>query len=90
MLFRSDKGSIEILGPFGLEKILLKISKVISSLNTGIVTNYALYILIGFVTYTYFYYSLEQNLDLSLLILLFSLVSLIFYSGTKLEKTRKI
>jgi NADH-ubiquinone oxidoreductase chain 5 len=84
-----DKGSIEILGPFGLEKILLKISKIISGLNTGIVTNYALYILIGFVTYTYFYYSLEQNVDLSLLILLFSLVSLIFYNGYRLKKTRK-
>ena len=42
-----DKGSIEWIGPFGFHRILLKISKIISSLSKGIVTNYALYILIG-------------------------------------------
>ena len=75
-----DKGSIEILGPFGLEKILLKFSKIISGLNTGIVTNYALYILIGFVMYIYVYHTLGENLDLSILILMFSMVILVFYS----------
>ena len=73
-----DKGSIELLGPFGLEKILVKLSKIISILNTGIVTNYALYILVGFVSYTYLYYSLGESLDLSILIVLFSLVVLVF------------
>ena len=46
-----DKGSIELLGPFGLEKGLLKLSKNLSSLDTGVVTSYALYILIGLVFY---------------------------------------
>lgn len=46
-----DKGSIELLGPFGLEKSLINLSKNINSLNKGIVTNYALYILIGFILY---------------------------------------
>ena len=73
-----DKGSIELLGPFGLEKTLLKFSKVISSLNTGIVTNYALYILIGFVTYVYMYLSLGYDLDLFILSLLFSIYTLVF------------
>lgn len=52
-----DKGSIELLGPLGLEKLLINLSKNINSLSTGIVTNYALYILIGFIIYlsTYFY-----------------------------------
>jgi len=73
-----DKGSIELLGPFGLEKTLVKFSKVISSLNTGIVTNYALYILIGFVTYVYMYLSLGYDLDLFILSLLFSIYTLVF------------
>jgi NADH-ubiquinone oxidoreductase chain 5 len=59
-----DKGSIELLGPFGLEKTLLNFSKIISGLNTGIVTNYALYILIGLVIYIYVYISFGFNLDL--------------------------
>lgn len=46
-----DKGSIELLGPFGLEIGLIKISKNIANLSTGIVTSYALYILIGLIMY---------------------------------------
>ena len=42
-----DKGSIEILGPYGLEIGLVKLSKNIASLSTGVVTSYALYILVG-------------------------------------------
>jgi len=68
-----DKGSIELLGPFGLEKLLIKISKIISSLNTGVVTNYALFILIGFIAYTSIYYSFLQNLDLASLTLIFAI-----------------
>nr|YP_009722267.1 NADH dehydrogenase subunit 5 [Morchella importuna]QGN66669.1 NADH dehydrogenase subunit 5 [Morchella importuna] len=39
-----DKGSIELIGPFGLEKGLLNLSKNIAKLDTGIITSYALYI----------------------------------------------
>ena len=46
-----DKGAIELIGPFGLELGLVKLSKAISSLSTGVVTSYALYILIGFIGY---------------------------------------
>jgi NADH-ubiquinone oxidoreductase chain 5 len=44
-----DKGAIELVGPFGLEKGLLILSKNIVSLETGVITTYALYILTGFV-----------------------------------------
>src|ERR1700759_3488036 len=46
-----DKGSVELLGPYGLEKILLRLSKSISDLDTGVITSYALYILIGLIFY---------------------------------------
>ena len=46
-----DKGSIELLGPYGLEKALLRLSKSLSSLHTGLITSYALYILIGLILY---------------------------------------
>src|SRR2546423_434252 len=46
-----DKGSIELFGPYGLEKRLTNLSKSIGSLSTGVVTSYALYILIGLIFY---------------------------------------
>jgi len=46
-----DKGSVELLGPFGLEKGLISVSRSISSLDTGVVTTYALYILVGMIFY---------------------------------------
>jgi NADH-ubiquinone oxidoreductase chain 5 len=50
-----DNGSIELYGPFGLQKGLLSSSKNISFLNTSIVTNYALFILVGLITYIFIY-----------------------------------
>jgi len=64
-----DKGSIELFGPFGLEKGLVKLSKNISYLNTSHVTTYALFILIGFILYLT-YYILEFNILLLGLLLL--------------------
>lgn len=49
-----DKGSIEYLGPYGLEKGLLYISNNIAKLNTGVITSYALYILVSLVFYMLF------------------------------------
>jgi len=46
-----DKGSVELLGPYGLEKGLITLSRSIASLDTGVITSYALYILIGLIFY---------------------------------------
>ena len=46
-----DKGSIERFGPYGLENLLNGLSKNIDNLSTGVVTTYALYILIGLISY---------------------------------------
>jgi NADH-ubiquinone oxidoreductase chain 5 len=46
-----DKGSVEYIGPYGLEKGLLNISNNIAKLNTGVITSYALYILVGLIFY---------------------------------------
>jgi len=42
-----DKGIVETFGPYGLQNKFTEISKSINNLSTGVVTNYALYILIG-------------------------------------------
>ena len=46
-----DKGSVEYFGPYGLEIIFNIISRRLARLDTGVVTSYALYILIGSIFY---------------------------------------
>ena len=46
-----DKGSIEYIGPYGLGRLLFKLSRFLSRLDSGVVTSYALYILIGLIFY---------------------------------------
>ena len=46
-----DKGSIEYIGPNGLEITLIYLSKILSKLDTGVITTYALYILSGLIIY---------------------------------------
>ena len=73
-----DKGSVELLGPYGLEKGLLNLSINISNLSTGVITTYALYILIGLIFYIYLlYFSFFDNNIL--LLLLFAIFSIINY-----------
>jgi len=64
-----DKGSIELLGPFGLEKELINLSINLSSLDTGVVTTYALYILIGLIFYILLPFLSLSDSNLFLLIL---------------------
>ena len=82
-----DKGSVEYLGPYGLEKGLLNISNNIARLNTGVITSYALYILIGLIAYLLFNsYINSSNI---IFVLLISLSLVLFrssaYSNTAYE-----
>jgi NADH-ubiquinone oxidoreductase chain 5 len=71
-----DKGSVEKLGPFGLEILLINLSNNISKLDTGVITSYALYILVGLIFYilTPYIYIFDSNL---LIIIIFGLLSII-------------
>ena len=72
-----DKGSVELLGPYGLEKALLALSNSIGNLSTGVVTTYSLYILIGLIFYmTLLYYSsIDNNLFILVIFTLFALLN---------------
>ena len=72
-----DKGSVELLGPYGLERGLITLSKNIASLDKGVITSYALYILIGLIFYILipYLYLLDNSL---LLLIILALLSLIF------------
>ena len=72
-----DKGSVELLGPYGLEKGLINLSRNIASLDTGVITSYALYNLIGFIFYFLIPYLaiFDNSLFLLTLLSLFSVIS---------------
>ena len=70
-----DKGSIELIGPFGLETGLVKLSKNISYLSTGVVTSYALYILMGIVLYLLITYLPILSVDLVILFIIVGFAS---------------
>ncbi len=77
-----DKGAVELIGPYGLEKSLMNLSLNIANLDKGIITTYALYILIGLIFYLlipYFYL-----IDASLLVLI--LLSFFFFSNKVIYK----
>jgi NADH-ubiquinone oxidoreductase chain 5 len=65
-----DRGSVELLGPYGLEKGLVTLSRNIANLDTGVITSYALYILIGLIFYVLIPYLSIFDGSLLILILL--------------------
>ena len=71
-----DKGSVELIGPFGLEKSLIRLSKNIASLDTGVITSYALYILVGLIFYilTPYLYISEANLFIIIIVALLTIL----------------
>jgi NADH-ubiquinone oxidoreductase chain 5 len=78
-----DKGSVEIFGPFGLEKKLTNLSKSINTLSTGVVTSYALYILVGLIFYiSILFLSKDLNDYIDLLIILYAVISLEKFDNT--------
>ena len=64
-----DRGFIEMIGPFGLSKTVLKKSQLLSTLQTGSVYDYALWmflaltvILVGFDVWESILFSLDPSL----------------------------
>ena len=71
-----DKGSVELIGPYGLEKGLITLSNNIAKLDTGVITSYALYILVGLVFNIFILYL--HNIDSNLLLLImFGLLTIV-------------
>jgi NADH-ubiquinone oxidoreductase chain 5 len=48
-----DRGSVEYIGPYGLELSIQHLGNKLSKLDTGIITSYALYILSGLIFYMF-------------------------------------
>nr|AMX22285.1 NADH dehydrogenase subunit 5 [Cryphonectria parasitica] len=73
-----DKGSVELIGPFGLEKGLMNFSKSLTKLSTGVVTSYALYILLGLISFIIILYLSQISSSLIVLLIILTLFSLNF------------
>lgn len=71
-----DKGSIELIGPFGLEKALINFSKNLTKLSTGVVTSYALYILVGLISFIFILYLSEISASLIVILIILASFSL--------------
>ena len=71
-----DRGSVELVGPYGLEKILLSINGYLNKLSTGVITTYALYILIGFMIFSLLPNILPYFDNLLILLILASFVNI--------------
>lgn len=70
-----DRGFIELIGPYGITQSTKYISQYLTKFDTGLVTNYALYILLGLVTFITLFIIAQTNL---FIILLFALIFLMF------------
>lgn len=81
-----EKGVFEIMGPHGLSNVLFKTGNNISKLDTGIVTSYALYIVLGIISLIFLVFfpviidiSNSPLLILELRLFIIYLVSFILY-----------
>lgn len=64
-----DKGSVELVGPYGLEKGVVKLSENLSKLDSGVITSYALYILMALILYMLIPYVFYGEMSLLILVL---------------------
>lgn len=71
-----DKGSVEKIGPYGLEKGFVSLSKSLTKLSTGVVTSYALYILVGLISFIFILYLSEVSPSLIILLIILIIFSL--------------
>jgi NADH-ubiquinone oxidoreductase chain 5 len=70
-----DRGSVEYIGPYGLEVGILNISKNMSKLDSGVITSYALYILSALIFYIFIWNNILD--EIIVIVILFGLFNLI-------------
>jgi NADH-ubiquinone oxidoreductase chain 5 len=75
---RLDRGALELIGPYGLSLSFYKIGNKITKFDTGLITNYSLYMFTGLTLYILInYVNLNSNITLSYIIIwIFSLISI--------------
>jgi len=77
-----DRGSVEYIGPFGLEIGLINMSKNMSKLDSGVITSYALYILSALIFYIFIWNNIMD--ESIVVIILFGLLNLVQSNNKKI------
>ena len=80
-----DKGSVEWIGPYGTWTVLNRISKNISIISKGVVTDYAVYMLVSICTILSLFSFVSLNIDslnINLLVFILVLISISNYTNT--------
>jgi len=83
-----DKGSVEWIGPYGIWTVLNRISKNISIISKGVVTDYAVYILVSICTILSLFSFVSLNIDslnINLLVFIIILISISTYTNISKE-----
>ena len=75
-----DRGAIELLGPFGLTNSLYGGSRNIALLDTSVVTDYAMYIMIGLLSLVLIIFSNVFSLDFRFVIVIIATLLCTFKS----------
>jgi NADH-ubiquinone oxidoreductase chain 5 len=67
-----DRGVIELFGPFGFSTVLTNAGKSVSNYDTGVITSYALYIILGLISFIFLLFApvlfsslTSESIDLS-------------------------
>lgn len=68
-----DRGLVELAGPFGLSEVMTGRSKVVSSYDTGIITSYALYIILGLTSLVFLLF-MPLRVDMEVILVYFSVL----------------
>lgn len=84
-----DKGSVEWIGPFGMWTILNKVSKSISLISKGVVTDYAVYILVSACTILSLFSFVDLNLD-NLNVNLLTFIIILINSGSLIQDNNSL
>ena len=87
-----DKGSVELIRSIWFRKRIINLSRNLSKLDTGVVTSYALYILIALVLYVQIPYIYSKDISVVILILytLFIFINLFIHENKSLKNNNGI
>lgn len=73
-----DRGVIELIGPFGLTTSLTITAHQIARYDTGLVTTYSLYMVLGLLSIIFYVFVLGTGTDVDLSLIIVFLISLIY------------
>lgn len=89
-----DRGLVEKMGPFGLTDTFYTTSRQVATLDSGIITSYALYIILGFISLTLLLFvpvlagvTLDNVGDLRLVLLFLAAVTVVISAPEQLQKS---